>query len=168
MKKRLIIHDLSKEQFNSLDVCLDSDVVIAADGKYAPCKGCFGCWIKTPGKCVMKDKLQNIASEIMQSDELIIISKNCYGGFSGEVKNILDRSIADSLPFFTFRNGEIHHCRRYPKSKVNLIVYFYGDMTDKEKVLADKLVKANGVNAAYKSTKLYIVEHIEDIKEVLA
>lgn len=168
MKKRTIIHDLSDEMMSQLGFVKENDTVIAADGKYAPCKGCFGCWLKTPGKCVMKDRLQNIATVIKSSDELVIISKNCYGGYSSEVKNIIDRGIASSLPFFVFRKGEIHHPRRYPDKEIDLVVYMYGDMTEKEKVVAEKLIRANGVNAAYKSVQLNVVSKVEDLREVLS
>ena len=167
MKKRIVIHGLSEEQFNKLGLSLENSTVIASDGKYAPCRGCFGCWLKTPGKCVMKDKLQNIATQIVSSDELMIISENCYGGYTSRVKNIIDRSIATSLPFFAFRNKQIHHARRYPKKQIDLVVYLYGDMTEKEKRLAEKLVVDNGINAAYRSTKLHIVGKLENLKEMI-
>lgn len=168
MKRRIIIHDLSEDEWSKLEFDLENTIVIPADGKYAPCKGCFGCWLKTPGKCVMKDKLQNIATQIVSSDELIIISENCYGGYSSRVKNVIDRSIATSLPFFAFRNKQIHHARRYPKKQIDLVVYLYGDMTEKEKKLAEKLIVANGINAAYKSTKLHIVGKLENLKEMIS
>lgn len=167
MKRKMIIHDLSEDEWSKLELDLENTTVIPADGKYAPCKGCFGCWLKTPGKCVMKDKLQNIAAQIVSSDELIIVSENCYGGYSSRVKNVIDRSIATSLPFFAFRNKQIHHARRYPKKQIDLVVYLYGDMTEKEKKLAEKLIVANGINAAYKSTKLHIVGKLENLKEMI-
>lgn len=168
MKRKMIIHDLSEAEWSKLELDLENTIVIPADGKYAPCKGCFGCWLKTPGKCVMKDKLQNIATQIVSSDELIIISENCYGGYSSRVKNVIDRSIATSLPFFAFRNKQIHHARRYPKKQIDLVVYLYGDMTEKENKLAEKLITANGINAAYKSTKLHIVGKLENLKEMIS
>lgn len=168
MKKRLIIHDLTDEAFAQLKIDLENTSVIKADGKYAPCKGCFGCWAKTPGKCVLKDRLQYIGAMIAESDEVILISKNCYGGLSSEVKNVQDRGIAMSLPFFTFREGRIHHMHRYKKYQTNLIVYLYGDMTPLEKQTAKKLVEANRINGAYKSAKLITVEKLALLKEVVA
>ena len=53
---RTIIHDLD-ETYDSLfkSKC---ENVIWADGRYAPCQGCFGCWTKHPAQCYMKDALQ--------------------------------------------------------------------------------------------------------------
>ena len=31
------------------------DVMVLRNEKIAPCLGCFGCWLKTPGKCVIND-----------------------------------------------------------------------------------------------------------------
>jgi len=31
------------------------DVMILRDEKIASCLGCFGCWLNTPGQCVIKD-----------------------------------------------------------------------------------------------------------------
>ena len=55
---KTIIHDLGK----SYDLIFKNkcENVISADGKYAPCQGCFGCWTKHPAQCHMKDSLQNV------------------------------------------------------------------------------------------------------------
>ncbi len=51
----LMIHDLSKEEFNNLFHNLDENTHIISDtGNIKSCIGCFGCWIKTPGKCILK------------------------------------------------------------------------------------------------------------------
>lgn len=43
---KVIISDLSKEWNTALaDSC---DELFNADGRYAPCQGCFGCWTKHP------------------------------------------------------------------------------------------------------------------------
>jgi len=54
---RMIIHDLPEEQFNFLFPDEIEDILIVSDdGTINKCIGCFGCWIKTPGVCVIKDK----------------------------------------------------------------------------------------------------------------
>lgn len=167
MKKRLIIHDLPNEQFNALEINLENTTVVEADGRYAPCKGCFGCWAKTPGKCVYKDRLQYMGAMLAGSDEVILISQNTYGGLSSEVKNVLDRGIAISLPFFAFREGRIHHAHRYKKFHTDLVMCLYGEMTALERRTAEKIVEANRINGAYKSSKLITVNAVEQLKEVV-
>lgn len=51
-----------------------------------PCIGCFGCWIKTPGSCVLPDSYQEMGKLLSRTSELILISRCCYGGYSPYVK----------------------------------------------------------------------------------
>lgn len=57
---KVIIHDLGNEYDERLKK--KCDVTIVADGKYAPCQGCFGCWTKHPAECFMKDCLKHLRS----------------------------------------------------------------------------------------------------------
>lgn len=164
MVKRLIIHDLSSSDFEALNLPMKDTTVIQADGKYAPCKGCFGCWVKTPGTCVLKDRLKDVGAMIATSDEVVIISKNCYGGYSKDIKTIIDRSISCCLPFFTFRKGRMHHPLRYYKYKVNLVVAFYGDMTQKERRTLQHLVEAHATNIGVKVKKILYVQNVAQLK----
>ncbi|MDU3351391.1 MAG: flavodoxin family protein, partial [Clostridium sp.] len=98
---RLIIHDLKSEEFEKLfPNGLEDTSVISDDGSIHNCIGCFGCWLKTPGACVIRDKYGDMGEYLSKCDEVIIISECVYGGFSPFVKNVLDRSISYVLPFF--------------------------------------------------------------------
>ena len=112
---KTIIHDLD-ESYDALFKG-KSENVIRADGKYAPCQGCFGCWTKHPAQCYMKDKLQMVCRMIGKADELVIVTDNYYGAYSPFVKNVLDRSIGVSTPFSTYRGKQMHHTLRYGKKK---------------------------------------------------
>ncbi len=70
---KVILYDLD----HSYAAVVESkcDHAIVADGKYAPCQGCFGCWTKHPAECFMKDKLQQVCRIIGQADELAPLSK---------------------------------------------------------------------------------------------
>ena len=82
----------------------------------APCMGCFGCWTKTPGLCVIKDSGNDIAGKIINSDLVVILTPVTFGGYSSELKKILDRiSCPIASPFFTKVHGEVHHQRRYDR-----------------------------------------------------
>ena len=84
----------------------------------AHCSGCFGCWIKTPGRCVVADQGREILRDIINSDTLILFTPVTFGGYSSTLKLMVDRFIPMVSPFFILRHGEIHHLpryRRYPR-----------------------------------------------------
>lgn len=143
----VIIHDLEHEQFKALFKNLNADtLVISNNGKINPCIGCFGCWIKSPGKCVIKDGFDNLGEILSKTNKLIIISRCIFGGYSPFIKNILDRSISYLLPFFTIKESETNHKQRYKKD-LSLSVYFYGEhISQQEMATAKKLVTANSKN----------------------
>lgn len=144
---RLLIHDLEEKTFQSIFPEPMEDVsVISDDGTIKPCIGCFGCWVKTPGQCIIRDGYSHMGEYLATSDEVILVSRCTYGGFSPFVKNVLDRSISFIHPYFEIRNGEMHHKPRYDH-RFDLKVWFYGeDITDAEKETAKRLVKANSIN----------------------
>lgn len=97
---------------------------------------------------------------------MIIVSENYYGGYSANVKKLLDRSISTSLPFVTYRKKQLHHRLRY-KHDLTLTVLLYGDFTTREREVAEAFVKANGVNMGCKDTRLLMVEDKHQLGEVL-
>ena len=161
---KVVIHDLG-EGISSSPGTSDQDlIVIHANNQYAPCHGCFQCWLKNAGFCTMKDALQHIGALIGQSDPLIIVSRCCYGGYSSPVKAVLDRAIGNSLPFFTWRGGQTHHIGRYPCRKL-LRVYFYGECTKFEQETAKEVVARNRLNLDYEKADVVFFENIEQVKE---
>ena len=165
---RLIMHDLSDEQcevlgLNSLSE--EENIIVNGNGENHYCIGCFACWLKTPGKCVIKDEYQEMGIKLSKVDELLIISKATFGSYSSVIKNVLDRSIAYVLPYFTIRNGEMHHGERYHKN-LKVSVAFYGDMTENEKETAVNLVVANAVNLNGSIEEINFFESVDAIGEV--
>ena len=144
---KTIIHDLGKEQNERLLAAADQ--VVCADGRYAPCQGCFKCWTRHPAACEMKDALHQASRVLGTSDDLTIITGNWYGGYSPAVKNILDRSIATSTPFSTYRGGQMHHTLRYGKRN-RLHVIAYGDISEAEKSTLELMAERNAVNMGFR------------------
>ena len=69
------------------------------DIKIADCMGCFGCWIKTPGICVIDDSARTIANKFGKADLKVYVTPIVFGGYSYELKKLLDRQICNILPF---------------------------------------------------------------------
>lgn len=106
----------------------DNCKIIYDSGNIRHCIGCFGCWIKTPETCVIKDGYENMGELMSKCNELILISKCTYGGYSTFVKNVLDRSISYISPHFEMRNKEMHHKRRY-NNIIDITACFYNSIS---------------------------------------
>ena len=96
----------------------------------------------------MKDQLRQVCRVIGQADELVILTKNLYGGYSAAVKNVLDRAIGASTPFSTYRGREMHHTLRYGKHGLWKVLV-YGDITEAEKKSFRTLAERNRINHGY-------------------
>ena len=83
--------------------------------KLAHCLGCFGCWVKTPGLCVEADAGRDIAKAIVRSDVTVLFTPVTFGGYSPELKKMVDRFVPLASPFFQMDHGEMHHPPRYTK-----------------------------------------------------
>lgn len=159
---RIIIHDLENLDF----INLKKDDYVVCNKNNKNCVGCFSCWIKTPFKCVHNDNIKMNGKKLFDSDELIIISKCINGCYSYKVKQILERSISFVEPYFTLRNKEIHH-RLSNNKKINFKIYIYNEVTDEEKNTLISLANANMKNLNTLEPKIYFLDDIEDIKEII-
>lgn len=139
---KLLIHSLDKEEWDRIKDKYDGWEVISDEGKIRPCVGCFGCWVKTPGECVIKDGYDRMGALIHKADEVVVMSRYTYGGFDSFVKNVFDRCIGWVLPYFELINGEMHHKKRYPEDKPLTFVFRGSGLTDEDKAAAKQYVKA--------------------------
>ena len=161
---KLILHDLDRSHEELISSRCDR--AIAADGKYAPCQGCFGCWTKHPAECFMKDKLQQICRVIGQADELVIVTKNLYGAYSAAVKNVLDRSIGTSTPFSTYRGRQMHHTLRYGKHDLWKVIV-YGEVNDTEKVTFRYMAERNAINDGFERSEVIFLKDLAELEAAL-
>ena len=151
---KLVITDIADFSFN---ISGEYVIINPRERKVVPCTGCFSCWFRTPGECLINDGCGNPSSILGKCDELIIISECFYGSVSPFVKNVLDRSLSYVAPDFDIEDGRMKHKRRYPNT-LELSAYFYGDnITEKEKHTAEKIMRANMENfrAKVKSVSFY-------------
>ena len=114
----------------------------------------------------MKDKLRQVCRIIGQSDEVVIITKNLYGGYSAAVKNVLDRSIGTSTPLSTYRGRQMHHTLRYGKHGVWKVVV-YGDITDAEKDTFRYLAERNAINDGFERSEVVFIGNPSELEVLL-
>lgn len=156
----IIIHDLDEGTEALFD--FGDALVIRDRGDIKSCIGCFGCWTRTPGQCVIHDGYENMGKNLSQCHRLVVISRCCFGGYSPFVKNVFDRSIGYVLPDFEIRGGEMHHRRRYD-NVMEMELYMYGEnISEAEKSTAENIVKANAANFDGKVKKVVFAERAGD------
>ena len=91
-----------------------------SSSKIAGCKGCFCCWNKTPGKCVIDDDMQYVIESEVWADVIIWSFPLYYFNVPGGLKNLIDRQLPMNLPFMSDRTdgkGSGSHPSRYDMSK---------------------------------------------------
>lgn len=138
---KLVIHDLQKEEWKKVSQDYRGWKVISEKPIHS-CNGCFCCWNKTPGQCVIKDGFENMGKLIHVADEITVISKYTYGGFSSFVKNVFDRCLGYVLPQFEVIDGETHHKKRYDEDKPFSFVFYGKKLSEEEKESARRYVQA--------------------------
>ncbi len=100
------------------------------------CRGCFDCWTKTPGECIMRDGITNINRACMTSDVVVYLCPIVFGQFSANMKCVIDRWLPNVLPFFiTRKDGSTTHPLRYDDYPKQIMLVYGEDFTDEEKQL---------------------------------
>ena len=144
------------------------DVMVLRNEKIASCLGCFGCWLKTPGECVIHDAGSNLPKKVIQSDLVFLLTPVTFGMYSSELKKALDRFPCPVLlPFFKKINGEIHHAPRYDKYPTLIAIGVLPNSDEESENTFTTLVARNGINLHTKaiSTIVYSNDTADIIKQ---
>ncbi|WP_455715518.1 flavodoxin family protein [Anaerosporobacter sp.] len=128
--------------------------------KIANCVGCFGCWVKTPGKCVIRDDAVDVYPYIAKSDTLLYITRIKYGSYDTIMKTMIERSIPVQQAFIRLVNGEAHHVQRNVALKKATIIA-YGNIPTEEKEIFKRLVQRNAYNMHFESYEVIFVTEEE-------
>jgi len=114
--------------------------------KLAHCLGCFGCWVKTPGMCVEDDAGREIAKAVIQSDTTVFFTPVTFGGYSPELKKMIDRFIPLISPYFQIEHGEVHHPPRYARRPRLMMVGVQKHANSHEAHIFKTLAGRNAIN----------------------
>lgn len=93
----------------------DLEVLTLREMDIKACNGCFGCWIKKPGDCVVEDDARQTRRAWMASDLALLASPVAMGFYSPLLKRTVDKMLPNLLPYIGLYGGECHHVPRYEK-----------------------------------------------------
>jgi hypothetical protein len=100
---------------------------------------------------------------LAQAERLIIVSQLTIWGLSPWVKAVLERSLANLLPFMTKKNGQWFHEPRQPHP-LSLLALFYGPVQPKVWALAQSMIKAIGFNLSTNPTESRLFSSAEELE----
>jgi len=134
------------------------------DLKY--CRGCWGCWVKTPGECVVKDDTREIRRQYIHSDLALFSSPIVMGFTSALLKRAHDKLIPLIHPYFELVDGEVHHLPRYDKYPLMGLLLEKGKDVDEEdtKIIPD-IYRRDAIN--FKSSFCFTKFTSDSIEEVV-
>ena len=167
MKILYIIDGLNKNIENHIEtISNENDEIKLVEIKNEilnDCVGCFSCWLKTPGKCIFNDKMNDLYPLILQYEKIFLVSSIKMGFVSAKVKTFLDRMIPTVLPYFKIINNEFHHKQRYDHE------YSFGIIMEKTEKTTDKDIEL--IKEYYKRVVLNFDRDLDSIhfldKEVI-
>ena len=128
------------------------------DIQLAHCQGCFECWVKTPGLCKTDgDAGREITGAMIGSDLMVLLTPVTFGGYSSELKKVMDRSICVVSPFFRRVDGEVHHRRRYRRYPALAGVGILQEPDEEQERIFRTLVERNALNLACPVTAVCVL-----------
>jgi multimeric flavodoxin WrbA len=133
------------------------------------CVGCFSCWLKTPGKCIFKDSMEEIYYEVTKSDIMIFVSPIKTGFITSRVKTLMERLIPLLLPYFRIINNEFHHRERYKKyPELEIILEKNADTEEKDLEIIKKFFERFSINFYSKVKKFDVLEKRQEVLKDVA
>ncbi len=92
------------------------EIIHIADAEIKGCRGCFACWNKTPGKCIINDDMNEMIEKLIVADIIIWSFPLYYFNVPGILKNFIDRQLPMALPFMIEGSESGGHPSRYDLS----------------------------------------------------
>lgn len=147
---QLLVDFLSARGFTIAQKTIERD-------ELAFCRGCFECWVKTPGECSMRDGIAEINRSCMTSDVVVYLCPVVFGQFSANMKYAIDRWLPNMLPFFTTRiDGSTMHPPRYKDYPAQIFLGYGEHLSQTERQLF------SDINTKHRSRVSVILDREDD------
>jgi multimeric flavodoxin WrbA len=143
----LSLNHISENIKEELIACeFEVEEILLKEKEIADCLGCFDCWVKTPGICIIDDYGRKAAAKLINSDLTVFLTPVIFGSYSYQLKKALDRMIPLISPYFKKVKGEIHHRKRYLKYPSILAIGIMKENNEAQSQIFKELVQRNCIN----------------------
>lgn len=135
----------------------ETEVMVLRDLNIESCRGCFACWLKTPGECIIHDQAYDLPKKVIGSDVVFLLTPVTFGMYSSTLKKALDRYPCPLLlPFFKDVNGEIHHAPRYSKYPKLVAIGVLRNPDEENEKTFSTIVNRNSINLHTTATASFV------------
>lgn len=127
----ILLIDTSQDHFGKQLVSMLNDSVRKDDYEYidtenmkiSHCFGCNDCWLRTPGKCVIRDDYEPLLKKMSKADQVWLITDTKFGFVTYKTKNIIDRVMPLVTMYLHFVGKQMRHIMRYDHQPDFGIIY---------------------------------------------
>ena len=99
-----------------------TEILNLSDFKIKQCQGCFACWIKTPGKCVMQDDMTELLDKYNAADVVCFASPIYTWNMTAALKNFVDRLVPLKSPLIVNSGGNFDLADSKPKTQQFVVI----------------------------------------------
>ena len=126
----------------------DVETVLLHQLDIRSCIGCLRCWNTTPGICtgVKDDDAEEVTRKVINSELVVFLTPLTFGGYSSELKKIIERFLGLLQPGTTMELGETHHLKRYDRYPSVLAVATTEQLDEEEVQLFKALGDRHSLN----------------------
>lgn len=128
-----------------------------AQKKIHHCTGELACWLKTPGKCIYKDDMEDLIAKMTEANGVVFATPVYVDGMTGLMKNFLDRCVPMAEPFFEMRDGHIRHPARHGTARFIALISTCGfiEMDNFDPIVHHIKAVCKNFNSDYAGAVLY-------------
>jgi multimeric flavodoxin WrbA len=95
----------------------EAETLYLRDYRIRHCLGCFGCWFKTPGRCIQEDDMTGELYERFVDAEVAVLASPLYHyNLNARMKVFIERTLPMILPEFVDRGARTGHPLRVAQS----------------------------------------------------